>query len=371
MLFARLTLPAITALSLLSAPCLAKKTLFWSHIAAIESRDLSSPSSPLHHDHQQPDIFRRSVRRNIPTPPSHSSSVKCTHPVPRVSFYTLTLVEQRAWIQSFQALHTPNKSIFVKGGTFMDDLALVHIGLQEEMHYNACFLVCHSAFLRAFYSLMRISGYKGREAYWDIEHDWQHGMQNAVLWRSFGGDDGRGGPIPNGPFKHLRCGVLPAKQPGHSVYKNHYVTRYFNSDWNRKPMIRGDMYTSHYNASYFSSIMDAPNYTVHAWTHQSIHGEMALFSAVCEPAFWLLHAEIDRYWRSWQTKHNTWFDYEGHRRIRKPDGSTEYKLATLDDQIDFYGLFEKVKVRDVMHPRRGILCYKYDRLLGGGVDNAV
>nr|CDI52065.1 di-copper centre-containing [Melanopsichium pennsylvanicum 4] len=220
----------------------------------------------------------------------------------------------------------------------MDDLALVHIGLQEELHYNACFLVCHTAFLRAFYSLMRISGYQGRELYWDIESDRQYGMQNAALWQSFGGDDGKGGPIPDGPFRQMKCGVLPnTKKPGYSVIQPHFVTRHFNSDWNRKPMIKGDM----------------------------------LFSAVCEPAFWTLHAEIDRLWRSWQFRHNRYFDYEGHRRIRRNDGSTEEKLASLDDTIDFYGLFEKIQVRDVMHPRRGILCYRYDKLVGGGPDNAM
>ena len=352
----KLLLPALAAALLVVVPaCVARETSFWSRLAAIEKRAVGTAN--------------------------HPASVKCTHPVPRVSFYTLTVTEQTAWISSFQRLHTRDQSIFVRGGSFMDDLAMVHIGLQEEMHYNACFLACHTAFLRAFYTLMRVNGYRGREAYWDVAGDYPHGMQNARLWRSFGTDDGgKGGSIPNGPFKGLTCGILPdTKKPGYSIVKSHYVTRQFNSDWNAKPLTRGDMYTSHFNATLYTSFLSAPNYTklrlkleatVHAWIHQSIGGEMWLFSAVCEPAFWLLHAEIDRYWRSWQHRHNAWFDYEGHRRIRKNDGTTEYKLATLDDTIDFYGLFEKVQVRDVMHPRRGILCYQYDRLLDGTADTA-
>lgn len=366
------------SLLLLNA-CLAVETSFWSHIQAIEQRDLLSrtPSAPSEHSERVADVQRRDVAR---AGAGHHSSMKCTHPVPRVSWYSLTPAEQSAWIHHFHLLHTPGRSIFVQGGSFMDDLALVHIGLQEEMHYNACFLVCHSAFLRAFYSLMRITGYNARETYWDIEHDWQHGLQNARIWQSFGGDDGRGGPIPNGPFRHLRCGVLPnPKKPGYSVIKPHWVTRYFNSDWNRKPMIRGDMYTSHFNSSLYDQILSSPNYTqlrlqleatIHAWIHQSIGGEMLLFSAVCEPAFWLLHAEIDRLWRTHQTVHNSWFDYQGHRRIRSNDGSTHVQPASLDDVLDFYGLFEKVKARDVMHPRRGILCYRYDVLVGGRQDTA-
>lgn len=370
---ASILLTICAVIGLVSQPCLAKETSFWSHIAAIESRDVSS----FHHNLDHIDLSKR----DIPTPPGHSSSIKCTHPVPRVSWYTLTQTEQSAWIESFQRLHTPGKSIFVKGGSFMDDLAMVHIGLQEEMHYNACFLVCHTAFLRAFYSLMRVSGYKGREAYWDVASDYPHGMENAALWQSFGHDDGKGGPIPDGPFRNLHCGILPAtKKVGYSIVKNHYVTRHFNSDWNRKPMIRGDMYTSHFNSTLYSHFMASPNYTklrlqleatVHAWIHQSIGGEMWLFSAVCEPSFWLLHSEIDRYWRSWQKHHNAYFDYQGHRRFRRKDGTTEYKVASLDDTVDFYGLFEKVKVRDVMHPRRGILCYSYDRLLDGSSDDAM
>lgn len=261
----------------------------------------------------------------------------------------------------------------------MDDLAMVHIGLQEEMHYNACFLACHSAFLRAFYSLMRVNGYKGREAYWDIEHDSAKGMQNAGLWNSFGTDDGKGGPIPYGPFTRLRCGVLPnTKRTGYSIYKPHYVIRHFNDDWNKKPLVRGDMYTKHYYPGYFDRLLSSSNYTnlrvaiettMHRWVHQSIGGEMFLMSAPCEPAFWLLHAEVDRIWRTWQTHTNKWDEYTGIRRIRQKDGTTIEKHASLDDTIDLYGLFEKVKVRDVMHPRRGIMCYRYDRLIGGGADS--
>ncbi|GAC97130.1 tyrosinase [Pseudozyma hubeiensis SY62] len=304
--------------------------------------------------------------------------MKCTYPVSRVSFYTLTVTERESWISSFAQLHTlRNKSIFVRGGTFIDDLAMVHIGLQEEMHYNACFLVCHTAFLRAFYSLMRVVGYRGREAYWDIESDWKGGMSNAHIWRYLGGD-GVGGAIPSGPFKSLTCDVLPnTRKPGYSYIKPHFVTRHFNSNWLSHPLIRGDMYTSHYNSSFLPhTILSSPNYTalrklletsLHAWTHQSIAGEMWLYSSPCEPAFWLLHAEVDRCWRSWQSVNNKWYDYGGHRRIRHGE-QTELKLASFDDEIDFYGLFEKVKVGDVMHPRKGILCFRYDKLLGGRLD---
>ncbi|CDS00059.1 uncharacterized protein SPSC_04535 [Sporisorium scitamineum] len=348
---------------------LAKETSFWSSIHALEARSTSHSSHPPH-----------PLRRDTPTPAGHTS-VKCTRPVARVSFYALTPAEQSAWIHHFHLLHTPGRSIFIKGGSYMDDLVMVHIGLQEEMHYNACFLVCHTAFLRAFYTLMRVTGYRGREAYWDIEHDWRHGMQNSPLWRLFGGDDGRGGAIPNGPFRNLRCGVLPnTKKPGYSLVKPHYVTRHFNSNWLHKPLSRGDMYTHAYNTSLYNQILTAPTYTklrtlletsLHAWTHQSIGGEMWLYSSPCEPTFWLLHAEVDRCWRSWQLRTGKYFEYGGHKRIRKVGasaGATVIKEASLEDTVDFYGLFEKVKVADVMHPRRGIMCFRYDRLLGGELD---
>ncbi|SYW78168.1 uncharacterized protein UBRO2_02360 [Ustilago bromivora] len=376
MLRTKLMLAAVIALTLLQA-CLAKETSFWLHIEAIEKRaELAAADTSLSSSAASSPMLER--RKSAAAPAS--SSMKCTHPVARVSWYTLTPREQSAWISSFKALNTPNKSIFIRGGSFMDDLAMVHVALQQEMHYNACFLACHTAFLRAFYSLMRVYGYKGREAYWDIFDDYKKGLQNAAVWKSFGGDDGKGGPIPNGPFRNLKCGILPnTKKTGYSLYKPHYVTRHFNSDWERKPLIRGDMYTSQFNPQLYDTILNEPNYTllrqkleatVHSWIHQSIYGEMALFSAPCEPAFWLLHAEIDRYWRSWQHKHNAWYAYGGHRRIREKDGTTKVVPASLNDTIDFYGMFEKVKVRDVMHPRRGILCYRFDRLIDGSPDNA-
>lgn len=354
----------VLAAVLLSAQCAAKTTSFWPHIQAIEARSVAT-------------TVRDLEPRNPPLANGHSS-VRCTHPMQRVSWYTLTDAERASWTSSFRQLSKPGKSIFIKGGSFMDDLTLVHIGLQEELHYNSCFLPCHSAFLRAFYSLMRVSGYQGREAYWDIEHDWTHGIQNAALWTSLGGDDGKGGPIPSGPFVGSHCGLLPnTKKPGYSVYKPHPVTRHFNGDWNAKPLTRGDMYTAHFTQSIINTFLSAPDYAtlrrslednIHAWLHQAIGGEMWLFSATCEPAFWLLHMEIDRIWRSWQHLHGTYFQYAGHRRIRHKDGSTEIKVASLDDPIDFYGLFEKVTVRDVMHPRRGIMCFRYDHLYNNQLD---
>ena len=364
-----LLLRALLVLSLhLLQLVFARETTFWSSIDAIESRS----DDRLHGHRLSPRAEPQSG-----TSVGHTSSVRCTRPVARVSFYALTPRERSAWIRAFHALHTPGKSIFIRGGSFMDDLVMVHIGLQEEMHFNACFLVCHTAFLRAFYTLMRVSGYRGREAYWDIEHDWQHGMQNARIWTLLGSSTNTGSAIPNGPFRNLQCGVLPnTKRPGYSLVKPHLVTRHFNDNWQHSPLIRGDMYTSHYNASFYTNLLNSPTYTtlrrtletsLHAWTHQSIGGEMWLYSSPCEPAFWLLHAEVDRCWRSWQHKWNKYNDYAGHRRIRQ-DGKTSTKQATLDDTIDFYGLFEKVKVRDVMHPRRGIMCFQYDRLVGGQSD---
>lgn len=362
----------VYALLCWSQVCGGKSTSFWKQMDAIDA--LHEPS--ITHHHHGSSLDRRALTASHPG----SSSIKCTHPVARVSFYALTSSERAAWVHSFTQLHTlRNKSIFVRGGTFMDDLTMVHIGLQEEMHFNACFLVCHTAFLRAFYSLMRVVGYRGREAYWDIEHDWKHGMSRSPMW-TYLGDDAHGKAIASGPFRGLTCGVLPnTKRPGYSLIKPHYVTRHFNANWNQNPLSRGDMYSSHYNTSLYHHMLTSPNYTslrrlletsLHAWTHQSIGGEMWLYSSPCEPAFWLLHAEVDRCWRSWQATHHSWFDYQGHRRIRNHDGSSQLKTASLDDTIDLYGLFEKVKVRDVMHPRRGIMCFRYDRLLGGAPDNS-
>lgn len=72
--------------------------------------------------------------------------------------------------------------------------------------------------------------------------------------------------------------------------------------------------------------------------------------------------------REWQHNHHAWFHYDGHRRLQDAHRKTAIRAASLNDSIDFYGLFEKVKVRDVMHPRRGIMCFRYDRLLGGQLD---
>lgn len=398
MILSTLLKSGLLALIVLLHASVAKETSFWENLAALKARaaryhdahyDAAHHDAATHHDpadhhasphhastlHQRRDASTSSDA--APSSPSSSNpSLKCTTPMPRVSFYTLTATEQSSWISSFRSLSNRGHSIFISGGSFMDDLALVHIGLQEEMHYNACFLPCHTAFLRMFYSMMRVVGYRGREAYWDIESDYRGGIQNAPLWGIFGG--GAGGPISTGPFRGLTCGVLPnTRRPGYSIVQPHPVTRHFNGNWSN-PNGPGDMYTSHFNNSLYSTLLSSPTYTtlrqtlertVHAWIHQAIGGEMWLFSAPCEPVFWLLHAEIDRYWRSWQRKRGRWDEYGGHKKVKGEDGKEEVRQAGLGDEVDFYGLVEAVSVEEVMHPRRGIMCMRYDSLVGGEADD--
>ncbi|PWZ03130.1 Di-copper centre-containing protein [Testicularia cyperi] len=379
---------------------------FWTAIDRIERRELSYRRShrPRSSHHRKRDshshvgvnasdgralMHRRSddgihedqlVRRDTTGSPS---SAKCNRPVGRVSWFSLSGSEKTSWMDHFNLLATTKgKSMFVEGGTFLDDLAIVHIGMQRELHYNACFLPCHAALLRAFYSMMRLLGYRGREAYWPLDQDAAAvgGIPASQLWNDFGGDDGQGGPIPSGRFKGLVCGVLPdLQQVGRSIYKPHYVTRYFNDNWHRQPLQKGDMYSSLLQSELFDNILSQTDYTVfrqrlertvHAYVHQAMGGEMWLFSAVCEPTFWLLHAEIDRIWRTWQTKQNTWTAYNGHSRIVDDSGNYQVVTAALDNTIDFYHLFVPIKVQDVMWPRKGILCYRYDNLYGGLPDSS-
>ncbi|KAJ1677175.1 hypothetical protein EV182_006720 [Spiromyces aspiralis] len=93
--------------------------------------------------------------------------------------------------------------------------------------------------------------------------------------------------------------------------------------------------------------------TVHATVHLTIGGDFAQLTSTNDPIFYPHHAMIDKIWYDWQFMGNgdeRFSDYNGVDTVR-----TNVNVQ-LSDPIPESSLY---RVRDVMHPRRGHLCYTY------------
>lgn len=88
------------------------------------------------------------------------------------------------------------------------------------------------------------------------------------------------------------------------------------------------------------------------------------FSTTNDPAFWLLHAQIDRFYAIWQGQdlENRMYAIDGNRTFLgipleyAPD--VKPTLAEIDDVMDL-GLGVKPKVKDTMSPLDNGMCYMY------------
>lgn len=89
-----------------------------------------------------------------------------------------------------------------------------------------------------------------------------------------------------------------------------------------------------------------------------------IYSSPGDPLFWLHYAQVDRLWDKWQRE--KWEARKGE--IAGPDtqfagpwefyGEKEAGEVSVESELDFGGLFEGVKVGDVLDS--GELCYRYE-----------
>jgi tyrosinase len=84
-----------------------------------------------------------------------------------------------------------------------------------------------------------------------------------------------------------------------------------------------------------------------------------VFSPRPDPIFYLHHAFIDRVWWKWQegALPARLSDFAGYTTEHEP--ATGWVNATLDDELNMFGIIPNATVRDLMDIRGGRLCYEY------------
>ncbi|KAH7018046.1 uncharacterized protein B0I36DRAFT_435445 [Microdochium trichocladiopsis] len=330
-----------------------------------------------------------------------SSPACCSNPLIRKEWRTLTTQQKQSYISAVKCLQSkPAKlsNLYSASKSRFDDFQASHVDLTPNIHWNAPFLPWHRYFISLYEQELRTTcGYTGAQPYWKLALD--AGSEAAILKSpvldpvtGFGGNgpyipDAEAAAFPNLPF------VVPGRSGGGCVpngpFAKRNVSLALGDTLGYDPhCLRRDIspyiVTQAGNASVVNWALAAPNFyefnirlqgglqpdqmTLHASVHIGIGGNSGdianVNSSPGDPLFFLHHANLDRIWEQWQAS------APGRRTdFFGPDkewaypfnffGDIPYSNITADFDVGFGGLSGSKKVRDLLNPLTGPLCYKY------------
>lgn len=228
--------------------------------------------------------------------------------------------------------------------------------------------------------------------YWNWELDWQS-LERSSTWndsQGFGGDGdkkgawtpGMGRCVVDGPFKNAQRLYFNGDVQPHCLGRGfvHFMT-------GKQGVLFGEWFSPEQigelkRSKDYDSMRHTLENSLHNVLHWGIKGDFASITAAngtfygsipCsakfelpktepehfpDPVFWLHHAQLDRLWWQWQQAEPRRFsEYHGKAFSESLPGLE--RGATLDDRLTFSGMWEDIRVSDVMSPDNGLLCYKY------------
>ncbi|KAF1960960.1 Di-copper centre-containing protein, partial [Byssothecium circinans] len=300
-----------------------------------------------------------------------------------------------------------DKSIAPGAVNRLDDFTYIHINRTNIIHNSGYLLPWHRIFLWQFEQALRDEcGYKSYLPYWDNPRFSENPTESKV-WdgseTSFGGngvylenDHGPyqailpglvqtnftllkpagtgGGCITNGPFKNLTISLGPVAVEKDKIDPNNR----FGLQPNPRCLKRNFDAASSVGVLTWANateIVSSPNIATfrtslerlwHKNSHTFIGKDGAdPFSTTNDPAFYLLHAQIDRFWAIWQGQdlENRKYAIDGNRTFlgipleSEPD--VKPTLAEITDVMDL-GLGSKPQVKDTMSATDNGMCFMYE-----------
>lgn len=339
------------------------------------------------------------------------NAAKCTHPVVRREWRTLSIAEKAEWIRAVKCLttlpHTDALTPLVNpsdippvntSGSYYDDFVYIHMDLNTHIHSTGLFLPWHRWYVSVYeVALKEKCGFKGVSPYWNWSmdaSDFEHGTIFQESDREIGlggwGDPSKDFSVTDGAFYDF---TLSYPSP-HILRRNFtlqpYIgfgdqeiftdpAKYANTSFTFSEMRK---LTTGYEGDFkgFQKYFEATE-GAHGSVHLIMGGDLGgscpasainctggpTFSAN-EPMFWLHHAMVDKVWYDWQRKHavNFWA-YEGGsvQNLTSLAAIDEYPngmppALSLNSIIPSDGLFPEVTIADVFNTTGGYLCYVYE-----------
>ncbi|KAH9905172.1 hypothetical protein F4778DRAFT_802652 [Xylariomycetidae sp. FL2044] len=334
------------------------------------------------------------------------ASCQCGKPLIRKEWRTLSSPEKQEYLSAVKCLqNTPGKTANRYPGvrSRYDDFQGEHINQTDNVHFVGFFHAWHRMFVAQYESDLRsYCGYTGAQPYWDwsIDATSADDFLKAPVFDPVDGFGGNGpyvdssndptvrlhipgktggGCVADGPFQGMEVNMGPGQStaynprclkrdiaPGFAADKLSAAT----VEW----ALQGDNFFEFDKRVQGGITVEAGTY--HAGGHLGIGGDLGdiadIYSSPGDPLFFMHHSNIDRLWYTWQRMN--W----GHRKsdIAGPDvgfaypydffgTSPAYHNITLDFEMKFHDLIPDapggiVKVSEVMNPRGGRLCYKYE-----------
>lgn len=210
-----------------------------------------------------------------------------------------------------------------------DDFVEVHLNAMAVMeskppgpswgHMAAAFGPWHRVLLHHFEAELRQIDSTVTLPYWDWTTD--HGPASPIWNPDFlGGDGGRSGVVPNGPFCKAH-GNWPLRVLDDPKQDEPFLTRSMGRDPTAPSlpttaMVHAAMTATPYDSAPWEDMMRDQNnqsqwkgfriqleITLHNLVHRWVGGTMLAMASPNDPVFWMHHANIDRLWSDWIRQH--------------------------------------------------------------------
>lgn len=275
---------------------------------------------------------------------------------------TLTAAEQNAFVNAVQALK--------QNGTynqFVQTHQQAFIGQNNPAHRGPAFLPWHRKYIYNFETALLAADTTNTLQglpYWEWSKDQNPNAVGSPWTANFLGGDGTGtgnavttGPFRQGQWTTLAGNPLTRNFGGSAgslptildVFDVLNVSTYDVAPWNG---------TSDGNNSFRNRLEGWRGPGLHNQVHLWVGGDMLQTTSPDDPAFWLHHAEVDRLWRNWQSKHGI-FNYAPVSGARQGHN--------LNDTMGLVGMTPN----DVLQIPSTMLDYQYDRLFDRAWDSAI
>ncbi|KAI0738925.1 tyrosinase central domain protein [Daedaleopsis nitida] len=281
-----------------------------------------------------------------------------------------------------------------------DDFVAVHINQTLSVHTSGIFLIWHREFVHLYEQALQTEcGYKGAQPYLDWPL-WASNLAGSPLFdgsdTSLSGDGAYnasqgpymitptvtlprgtgGGCVTSGPFVNHTVNfgpfddsiafqnILPPKWQAHTP---HCLTRDLNdavaSRYGNQAVVDAllgarDIVEFQGNLTSFPTSVET--FGPHGGYHVALGKTMEdFYASPGDPAFYLHHGQVDRTYALWQAA-----DPDTRRWALNGTLSFGYTTdtpeATLDTVINWGVLGEPRKVRELMDPMGGYMCYQYE-----------